>query len=506
MKPREELLYLRVADRLTQAMDAGTLRRGERLPSVRELSRQHGVSLSTAVQAYRALEDAGRVEARPRSGFFVAGRPRGCTLDEPGLTQPPVDPLAVDISSMVESVLRLAHEPGYLSFGAACPTGELFDQERIRRAVSRAATRGRATLTDYPLGPGDESLRRAIARHALHQGCTLDARQIVITNSCLEAITLGLRTVTKPGDIVALESPTHFGFLQILESLHLRALEIPTHPRTGLSLDALQLALDTQPVRAVVVVPALSNPLGSCMPASERKRLAAMAAQHRVPVIEDVIYNDLVERDDLRKAVKAWDADGWVMTCGSFSKTLAPGLRLGWVDPGRWAEPLRRLKRVTSGAQTEVLERALADLLTQPGTELGLRQLRRLFNERLEAARAIIAASFPRGTRVTAPLGGFMLWLELPAAIDARVLYRACLAERICIAPGALFTATDRFQHCVRIGLGGPWTEAHRAALARVGALAQALLHDARHDSHGGRAGGPSTRHDPPVAPPLATA
>jgi DNA-binding transcriptional MocR family regulator len=338
-------------------MRAGTLVRGKRIPSVRELARSRGVSIGTVQQAYRMLEDAHLIEARPRSGYFVAARPT--RLPEPETSNPPMDSMAVDVSSLAARVMHLAHDPGYISFGAACPGADLFAEERVRRAVSRAVQRHRATLCKYTTGYGDEGLRRAIARHMLRMGCQIDPHDIVITNSCLESITLCLRAVTRPGDIVALESPTLFAFLEILENLHLRALEIPTHPRTGFSLDALQLAFDTQPIKAVLAVPTLSNPIGSSIPLADRQRLAEMVAERCIPLIEDVLYNDLAEEEDQRRAVRSFDATGHVMICGSFSKTIAPGLRLGWVDAGRWGPKLVRMKEATSGSQTTMLERAL---------------------------------------------------------------------------------------------------------------------------------------------------
>lgn len=474
MNTLDASLYLQIAERIAQSIRAGTLARGERIPSVREMARQQGVSLSTVLQAYRSLEDARLIEARPRSGYFVAARP--VRLPEPEVTLPPTASLAVDVSSMAEQVMRLANDPAYVSFGAACPSGELFAQERVRRAVSRAAQRHRASLCRYPLNQGHEVLRRAIARHALGLGCQLDARDILVTNSCLESISLCLRAVTQPGDVVALESPTYFGFLEILESMHLRALEIPTHPRTGLSLDALQLAFDTQPVKAVLVVPTLSNPMGSCMPPAERRRLAQMVAAKGIPLIEDVLCNDLAEQEDKRRAVKAFDSGGHIMICGSFSKTVAPGIRLGWVEAGRWSNKLRRMKAVHSGSQTELLELAMADILTQPGQESAYRQLRATIAARVDEARGLIAESFPKGSKVTDPAGGYILWVELPVGFDSMALFRACLAEKICFAPGTMFSATDRYRHCLRLGVGGRWDDAQRRGLRRIGEIARLML------------------------------
>ena len=298
---RTEMLYLQIAESIAMPIRAGMIVRGERIPSVHELARRHGVSLGTVTQAYRMLEDSRLIEARPRSGYFVAARPR--SLPEAETSNPPQNAMAVDVSSLAARVMHLAHDPAYVSFGAACPSADLVAEDRVRRAISRAAQRHRATLTKYTIGSGDESLRRATARHALRMGCQLDARDIVVTNSCLESITLCLRAVTQPGDVVALESPTLFSFLEILENLHLRALEIPTHPRTGLSLDALQLAFDTQPVKAVLAVPTQSNPLGASMPLADRRRLA-----QRLATMRAVASHPHATADELTDAV--WSVIG----------------------------------------------------------------------------------------------------------------------------------------------------------------------------------------------------
>jgi DNA-binding transcriptional MocR family regulator len=470
----EDTLYRQIADSLARSIRTGTLRRGERLPSVRVLARDRQVSLATATQAYRRLEDARLIEARPRSGYFVAARP--ATLPEPQASTPGSRSVPVDRSALAAEVLRLAEDPEVTSFGAACPSAELFDVERLRRAVTRAALRHRDSLGRYAQSPGHLDLRRAIARHALHLGCELDPQKLLITNGCMESVTLCLRAVTEPGDVVAIESPTYFGFLQVLEQLGLRALEVPTHPRTGLSVDALQLALDTQTVKAVVCTPSLSNPIGASLPARERLRLAQLVAERGVALIEDVIYNDLCEHDEARRAVRSFDRTGHVLVCGSLSKTVSPGLRLGWVEAGRWGAKVQRLKATTSGGQSTVLELALAELLGQPGQEAQFRQLRQRVAQRVDEAREIIGIGFPPGTRVSDPAGGFILWVELPDGSDSMALFEAAMAERIVIAPGTLFSPGERFRHCLRLGVGGRWDAGQKAALRRVGELATEQL------------------------------
>ena len=471
-------LYQQIARQWAQLIHNGTLARGEKLPSVRTLARQHGVAATTVVQALHWLEDARLIVARPRSGFFVASRPAAVPAlrEVVAPVRGPGRPREVSVDWLGQRILGNEPPAGLLSLSGGTPGLDLLDAERLRRAVARAVQRHRHLLCLYPSTTGQEEARRALARYATSLGCTLDPARIIITSGCMDGIALCLRAVTQPGDVVVLESPTHFSFLEMLQSLHLRALEVPTHPRHGLSLDALQLALDTQPVKAVLLVPTLSNPLGACMPQGERRRLVQMAERHGVAVIEDAVYNDLADSEEMRRSVKSWDANGQVMLCHSFSKTLAPGLRLGWVEAGRWSDAVRQLKTMQSGSQSAILELALADLITQPGHAAAMRQLRERAGARMQAAREVIAAHFPHGTRVGNPPGGLLLWLALPSGLEALRLHQACLQEGILVAPGTLFSAGGRFRNGLRVGLGGEWTPAHLDGLRRIGQIASRLM------------------------------
>src|SRR5688500_7624939 len=284
-------LYHQLADQIHELIRAGTLRAGDRVPSVRRLSVQQKVSVSTVLQAYQRLEDSGAIEARPQSGYYVRRQP--AAVEEPAPSRPPRRALKVEVNDLAEAVLAYADAPDVVAFGSACPAREPFPLERVRRVLSTLARRDRDALGRYGLPPGTERLRRAVARRALEWGCRIDYRNLVTTTGCMEAINICLRAVTGPGDLVALESPTYYGFLQILQTLGLRALEIPTHPRTGISLEALELALAEHPVKAVLVMPNVSNPIGASMSDSSKKRLVDLLAQKNVPLIEDHIYADL---------------------------------------------------------------------------------------------------------------------------------------------------------------------------------------------------------------------
>jgi DNA-binding transcriptional MocR family regulator len=467
-------LYHQLADQIDQLIRAGTLRAGDRVPSVRRLSTQQRVSVSTVLQAYQRLEDIGVIEARPQSGYYV--RRLGAAVQEPEPSRPPKRALNVEVNDLADAVLAHASDPSFITFGSACASPELFQLERVRRVLSSAARRDRNALGRYGLPPGTERLRRAIARRALEWGCRTDHREIVTTTGAMEAINLALRAVTKPGDLVALESPTYYGFLQILQSLGLRALEIPTHVRSGISLEALELALAEHPVKAVLVMPNVSNPIGASMSDAAKKRLVELLAAKNVPLIEDHIYAELHFDSSAPRPAKAFDRAGNVMLCSSFSKTLAPGLKVGWIEPGRWRDSIRMLKFMSSGGQNELIEIAVAELLESGGYERSLRSLRRRFEAQVDDARGVIAESFPRGTRVTRPSGAYIIWVELPKGSDTVALFEKLLERGITIAPGPMFSASQRYRNCMRLSVGQAWADKHERALREVGRLAQDLF------------------------------
>jgi DNA-binding transcriptional MocR family regulator len=481
--PETALLYLEMALRVAQMIASGVLKGGQRLPSVRDSAVQNGISVTTVVQAYRYLEERGLVQPRPKAGYFVAtaSKSKATDLVRKIRRQPAANKEQVATSVPMPCLTTIASFAGY-----APKDKDFFDTDRIRVALSRAARLKRDSLIEYTYSAGTLALRNAVAMRALHLGCALRGEDIVITSGCIHAVALCLQAVTKPGDLVALESPTFFGFLDLLESLHLKSLPLPTDPRTGVSLPALQLALETQPIRAVLLVPTLSNPLGSVMPLTQKRALASLVTRHQVPLIEDVVFNDLLATDARRKAVKAFDTEGWVMTCGSFSKTVAPGIRLGWVEAGRWSKAVTTLKRVQGTSTNEVLEHALADLLTQGSYEANLRRLSTLMKQRLGYARRVIQASFPAGTRIYDPPAGYTLWVELPVCVNAMALFSLCKAQGIIVGPGQLFCASGRYQHYLRLSFAGAWGAAEQDALAEVGRLANTLKAGAQSASSSG--------------------
>ncbi|WP_228897887.1 PLP-dependent aminotransferase family protein [Acidovorax sp. Leaf73] len=474
--------YERHADTIAQLIHSGALRPGDRVPSVREASRTRGISPSTVFEAYYLLEAQGLIHARPRSGYYVSARlpsTAEARPAEPLPSQPAATSTGVAISDLVFEVLGLARDRDLVPLGSAFPGLELFPLDRLARCLASGMRKLDPWNIVQSLPPGDERLRQQIAlRYGLH-GMAVDVEEIIITNGAMEALNLCLEAVTQPGDVVVVESPTFYAALQALERLNLQALEIATHPRDGIDLAALAEALERQPphqhIKACWLMPSFQNPLGSLMPEGKKSELVALLARHGVPLIEDDVYGELHYGPQRPPPAKAFDGTGLVMHCSSFSKSLAPGYRVGWVAAGRFATAVQRLKLMTTLSAATPSQQALSEYLAQGGYDRHLRALRRSLEQQQAIALEAVAKHFPRGTRVSRPEGGYFLWAELPQEVDALALHRQALAQGISLAPGQIFSADRRFAHCVRINYGHPAHDRLQPALECVGRLATVL-------------------------------
>ncbi len=481
-EPVGEHLYQSLAYRLAALIECGTLRSGDRIPSVRRVSQQEKVSIATALQAYRLLENRGLIEARPQSGYYV--RPRSLSLPaEPGMSRPVIRSRRVDINDLVMRVMHspimeqasLRTEGGWINFGSASPNPDLLPTAALNRCLSSAARRHSSSANQCPFPQGELQLRTQIARRAMEAGCALSPDEIVITGGCQEAIYLCLRAITVPGDTVAIESPAFYGFLQIIQTLGLKACEVPTSPREGVCLEELEKCLDGCRVKACLFALNYSNPLGSCMPDWKKAALVEMLAKRGIPLIEDDVFGDITFDKERPKVAKAFDRQGLVLTCDSFGKTLAPGYRIGWVAPGRFFERVLELKFVTSAGTTTLPQLAIADFLANGGYDHHLRKIRRAYATQLRQFGQAVAKYLPPGTKITRPNGGWVLWVELAAKVNALELTELALAEKIIVAPGPVFSATQGHRNFVRLTGGAPFDGRAEKGLIRLGQIIERL-------------------------------
>lgn len=452
------LLYRQLADEMAEQIQRGLYSTGERLPGVRGLSTQRGVSVATAVAAYRQLEDQGFIEARDRSGFYVRTRPVARPV-EAAPAEAATGPCQISNQALALAMIQAANEPGVLPLGAAVPDPRLLPTYYLERSLSKVLRRDRFRVASYMSPAGAPELRRQIARRLAEAGCSLAAHDVVITNGCQEALMLALRAVTQPGDAVALESPAFYGLLHVMESLGLKAVEIPSHPARGISIDTLAFALERWPVKACVLVPNYSNPLGYCMSDDHKHALINLLDGRGITLIEDDIYGDLGFQSRRPSLCRALSPGSDIITCGSFSKTLSPGLRAGWILPGRHQERIEHLKYVSSLANTSLSQLALADYLESGRYERYLRDARGIYASNVARMSEAIAHHFPQETRLTQPQGGFVLWVELPGEVDTLDLAQRALQRGVSIAPGPLFSPTGKYRSFLRISCAWQWEE-----------------------------------------------
>ena len=461
--------YEALADEIARSIQSGVFRPGERLPSVRQTCAARKLSPATVFQAYYLLEARGLVESRARSGYYVAHQVTVLPPEPETPSRPDGDSRQVDVSELVFDVLQSAMHRDRVPFGSAFPSPTLFPLDRLGRALAASAVELDPWRTVDDLTPGLAELRRQISQRYLIDGIEVPAEDIVITNGALEALNLSIAAVTSPGDAVLVESPCFYATLQTLERNGLRAIEVPTHPRDGIDLDALEAAIERHAPRACWLMPTFQNPLGATMPDAAKRALVDLLSRHDIALIEDDVYAELHYGPKRLLPAKAYDRDGRVMHCSSFSKCLAPGYRIGWVAAGRFRQAIARAKLTTTLNTNVPAQLAIARYLQRGGYDRHLRRLRSSLATLQVQYIDAVARHFPEGTRVTRPLGGYFRWVELPRGSDAQALHRRALAGGISIAPGPIFSARREFSRGLRLNCGHPLDERAEAALRQLG-------------------------------------
>lgn len=470
----DSFIYEKIAYHIDRLIRKGTYRVGERIPSVRNLASQMKVSISSVVKAYFHLENLGIIEARPQSGYYVRHR-TAQIVEETEPSFPTAVPTLVSVNELVMMVMRDAGNPDLIPLGLAAPNPDNLPADRLNRILSNIGRRNKNQAVSYEFPPGCERLRVQLAQRALTTGCSLTPDQFVVTSGCLEAVMLSLRAVCNPGDTVAIESPIFYSLLQLIEVLDLKALEIPTHPGNGMSISALRYALEHNPVHACLVIPNFNNPLGSCMPDRKKEELVEILAEREIPLIENDVYGDLGFSRERPAVAKRFDKKGLVILCSSFSKTLAPGYRVGWVVPGRFQDRIERLKAVSNIGAATLPQLALAEFLATGGYDQHLRRIRGIYSRQTSQMALAVERSFPQGTRVNYPSGGFVLWVEMPRQVDSIRLYELALKAGITIAPGRIFSAEGKYGNFIRLN-AAYWSKRIEDAVAVIGGLAKGMV------------------------------
>lgn len=470
-------LYMQVADGLEKMIGEDVLKIGDKLPSVRMLSDEYGISMGTAFQAYYHLEGKGLIESRPKSGYYVRfSQKRFPAL--PKMIQ--ADPLSHDISvkEMIASIYSdiASHSNKIINFAIAAPDASLLPVAKINKSVVQALRNSKDSCIGYEHTQGNIDLRKQIAKLAFNWGGKVKPDEVLITGGCLEAMSLCIKAVTQPGDTVAVESPNYFGIFQALESMGLKVVEVSSSPVTGLDLDSFQQAIKKFTIKACVVIPNFNNPLGGLMPDENKKKLVEIITKNNIPLIEDDIYGELYFGKNRPRTCKYYDTKGLVMHCSSLSKSLSPGYRIGWVMPGKYLEQIKQIKRIHNISSPTLTQAAIAHYLQHGRYEYHLKNMRRaLHTQCLRYLQAIINY-FPEDTKVSRPHGGFILWVQLNKKVNTFKLRIEAMKHHISIVPGKIFSASSNYNNCIRISFGKPWDDEADYGLMMLGKLIKKMI------------------------------
>jgi len=452
---------------------------GYKLPSIRKLSEQWHYSIDTVQKALNLLEDRGYVQPVAKSGYYVQARTlpnaAACTQAPDSIVLEP--PVNLEVANQIAMLLRSSTREGVAPLGVAFPAHELLPIATLRRSYATVnRTRPDLLTLGSHVEPNQPELVQQLQQRFELMGMKLKRDELVITDGCTEALSLALQSVAKHNDIVAVESPGYYLLLQMIESLGLRALEIPSSPENGMSLEALEIAVKQTRIAACIVCPTASNPMGSVMPDANRKKLLELAEKYDFPIVEDNVYADLYFERFRPRPLKAGKQSDRVLMCGSFSKSLSPSLRIGYVAGGKYAAQVLSKKRILSGSTNPITQVAVAHYLEKGSFERHLRTLRQQFETQVRAMGSLVLKHFPQGTRISEPKGGFVLWVELPGDVDTAALFNKAIARKVAYMPGSVFSASGLYKNCLRLNCGHPVTDDTAVAIAKLGALFDASL------------------------------
>jgi DNA-binding transcriptional MocR family regulator len=462
-----------VVNLVRQWIESGTLVPGGKAPSVRQMSRIAGCSMSTVHHAYGLLENAGVFVALPRSGFYIdeaVGRAHATAATEPTSSGAARE---ISISELTLRLFASWSNSEIQQFGAIYASADLFPVDDVHRHFRRilrksSGSKGADTASSTQ---GDPALRDAIARRYVEHGVALAANDIVLTAGGMHALNLCINILTKPGDIVLIESPTMFPVFTALEHRGLRAVEIPYSAKHGLDPDQFEYLTDRHDIRACVLMPAHQFPTGTSTPESAVRRIAEIARRKNLPIIENGGYMDLQYGKSCAPTFKRFDDGGLVLQVGSFSNTLAPGYGMGWLVPGRFREKIVQMKFASNLISGGIFQRAVADYMQSGNFNRHLRNLRGKLLARMEDGIGLMEKYFPPGCRVTKPSGGFMCWVEGPETFDSIAACRDALARGVGLPPGPLFSVREAFRNCIGLNFSFPWTTDAEGRLKAIGEL-----------------------------------
>ncbi|TWJ02399.1 DNA-binding transcriptional MocR family regulator [Mucilaginibacter frigoritolerans] len=466
----KEPAYIAFANKIAAMIVGGIYKPDDKLPSIRSLHKENGLSIGTVLQAFNYLMDKGLVVSREKSGYFVNDN-QGKRLPLPKALPVSLSERSVHIDQLLQKLRTDGNSRDFVSFANALPDHRLLPFNSIKRAIQQNSRDISGNYLKLESRTGNQQLRQEIAKRSFYWKGATHADEIIITNGATEAILCCLKAVTKPGDTVLVQDPCYYGIMQVLECLELKIATIPSHPETGIVVSDVKEACKKLAIKACVFVSNFNNPDGACISTEGKKQIAEFAATYQIPVIEDDLYGELFFKGSRPDTIKAYDTDGWVMYCNSFTKTLVPGFRIGWCAAGRFTYEVARIKSMHNGSTANFSQLVVLQLLNSGSYERHLQKFRLELHKNLIRTTNLIEQHFPEGTKVTRPNGGLVIWVELPENINTVNFQEKAFQYEVSYAPGEIFSSKGDYQHYLRISYCNLWENKVQKALIRLGQL-----------------------------------
>ena len=469
-KSAAEFLYQQVIDFVDYQEQSGALRPGDKLPSLRKLSRQFDISVPTVKQAYVELERQGTISARPQSGYYLNAK-QARTLLPMRATWASCQPTEISCRSLIEQVYEAVHIPDSVALGISNPVNAHPPDKTLARLMRTVLSRVSEKAVSYGPINGDPKLRLNLAFRYQEHGVLVNHEDLIITNGAQEALSIALQCVAERGDIIAVESPCYFGQIELIESLGMKALEVYTCTEEGVCVAELAKVIKEHPVKACLFSTAISNPLGSMMTDKQRQAMVNLLEKNNIVLIEDEVYSDLYFTEKRPVPAQLYSKKGLVLTCSSFSKTAAPGYRVGWLLPGKFEEKAKRIKRAQSCSTSMLQQWTLTDYLMSGEYDRHLQVLRKTLRYNCERMRALIAEHFPEQVCISKPKGGSVLWLRCRSHVDTSQFFNQAIAQGVNFAPGEIFSPSGKYKNFMRISYGVQWSDKIDQAVKVLGKL-----------------------------------
>ncbi|MGQ9595637.1 MAG: MocR-like pyridoxine biosynthesis transcription factor PdxR [Anaerolineae bacterium] len=434
--------YMQIRNHLRAQILRGDLAPGTRLPPEREMARLLGVSRTTVVSAYDELAAEGLVEARVGRGTVVVGPPPSAESEgvQPIAWQAHLSSLAQRLQGPTAAELltlqELGTRPGVLSFAGGLPDPDLIPSRRYAEAWEAVLRQvGTAAAASSPV-QGLAPLRDLIAERLAQRGISTTPEHILVISGSQQGLDLLTRLLTEPGDPVLCEAPTYFGALQAFRVQGLRPIGVPVD-RDGMDVDRVEALVARYRPRFLYTIPTYQNPTGATLSPERRERLLAVAQKYQVPIVEDDPLGDLWFREPPPPPIKALDKRGHVIYLGTFSKSLAPGLRVGWLVAPRPVVDMALLLRRVADLQSNTAGQYLVVEFARRGwLDEGIALARATYGARCQALDEALRQQMPRDVEWQTPQGGLYLWLRLPEGMDAHRLLQEAGREGVVFLPG----------------------------------------------------------------------